>query len=81
MLAPGAQPRATRAVAGVKRKTRYVKNASGGYDREHEIEFRLWDKTKALGLAMKHLGLLVDRVEIKDMTPQSWVIGGHRLDF
>jgi phage terminase small subunit len=78
-VAKTAEPRASRAVASVKRKTRYVKNADGSFEPEHTLEYRLWDKPKALGLAMKHLGLLVDRVEVTKREPQTWVVGGRTI--
>jgi phage terminase small subunit len=80
-LSKQAQPRATRAVSAVKRKTRWVRNDKGGYDEETQTEIRLYDKTRVLPLAMKHLGLLVDRVEVKHTEPQTWVIGGRSITF
>jgi phage terminase small subunit len=80
-LAPGAQMRATRALSSVRRKSRRVRDGDGGFTTEHEIEFRLWDKTKALGLAMKHLGLLTDRIEVTNRDPQTWAIGGRTIVF
>lgn len=58
-LSPGAPPDAMRAVASIKRKVVYQKNGSV----ERTVEYRLWDKNSALDKAMKHLGIISDKVD------------------
>lgn len=60
-LAPGAHPDAMKAVASVKRTVDVAKNGTI----TRRVEFRLWDKNAALANALKHLGLLIERVEVK----------------
>lgn len=52
--APGAGPDAMRAIASVKRRTR----RRGKQILETTVEVRFWDKTAALNLLMRHLGIL-----------------------
>ena len=58
-LAPGAPEDAMLAVASVKHRITQT-----GERVERTVEFKLWDKNTALGNAMKHLGMLKDRVEV-----------------
>lgn len=60
----GAPAAAMRAISSVKHKMRehYLDGELAGKD--HEIEYRLWDKNTALTNLAKHLGLLVERHEI-----------------
>ena len=47
------KPCAMGAVSSIKRKTRHKDGES-----EYELEFRLWDKVRALELLAKHLGMI-----------------------
>lgn len=56
ILAEGAPADAFRAVASVKRKIRITKLGEV-QTTEVDVEFRLWDKARAIDMALKHLGL------------------------
>jgi phage terminase small subunit len=64
VLTAQAHPHALRAVSSIKRKTRTIYRRDGEPIIECELEFRLWDKNTALTNALKHLGLLVEKVEV-----------------
>ena len=51
----GAPTRLLRALAAVKRRTTQH-TTNGTTTTEHHVEIKLWDKPRALELAMKHLG-------------------------
>lgn len=53
-----------KAVASVEVVQRVVKSAEGDYAQEFVKKIRLWDKNVAIEKAMKHLGLLIDRVRL-----------------
>lgn len=58
----GVSAQSTKAISGVRhKKTR----GRGGFESE-EIEYKLWDKTRAIEMGMKHLGLMFDRLKIED---------------
>ena len=66
-LTGGAAKRASRAVSSVR--TRTVTRGVGAHAvTERTVEVKLWDKNRALELAMKHLRLLVERVEVDEAT-------------
>lgn len=50
-----------KAVSSVRHKR--MKNK--GFESE-EVEYKLWDKTRAIEMGMKHLGLMFDRLKIED---------------
>lgn len=54
-LAPDAPRFATRAVAGVKRKTRTTTTKDGTTIIEQDLDYRLWDKNSAIDKLMRHL--------------------------
>lgn len=58
--------RSIRAVSGLKRKVKRYTNKAGEPSSEiEEVEIKLWDKTRAVEMAMKHLGLLAtDKLEL-----------------
>lgn len=58
----GISSQATKAIAGVRHKKMRGKD---GFESE-EIEYKLWDKTRAIEMGMKHLGLMFDRLKIED---------------
>jgi phage terminase small subunit len=63
------QPRALGADAGAALAAFEVviKNAEAGDDHTDTIyKFKLWDKVRAIELYMKHYGMLVERIELKD---------------
>ena len=70
-LRDGADDAAWRAVSSVKHRIIKHKDVGGTVEIVREIEFRLWDKTAAIGLAGKHLRLFVERHEVtgKDGAP------------
>ena len=63
-LSPAAHPDAIRAVASVKRKRRTIGRGAGAVV-EVETEIRLWDKPAALRLTGQHLGMYVEKREVK----------------
>lgn len=79
--------RALRAVASVKRKTRTRTDKDGETTTEHELEYRLWDKVRALELAAKHLGMIKPdganvQVNVAVQQAQVWQLGeGKKLVF
>ena len=51
-----------------------VKNAAAGDGHTDTVhKFKVWDKTKAVDLAMKHFGLLVDRIEHQGEVSYRWL--------
>ena len=54
---------AAAAVSSVEIAKRHL--VAGDGVREDVVKIRLWDKTRSLGDLMKHLGLLVDRVDVR----------------
>jgi phage terminase small subunit len=58
----GISPQSTKAISGVRHKRTRGKD---GFESE-EIEYKLWDKTRAIEMGMKHLGLMFDRLKIED---------------
>lgn len=80
----GAPPEAMAAVSQVRRHVRVLPDGST----EVRTEIKLWDKPAALALALKHLGQLVDRVDVTsqgekiDPAPkQVFVINGQPVEF
>lgn len=69
-LIDGAPKDAMRAVSSVKRKIRRVINREDPENPVAEMveddEYKLWDKTRAIEMGMKHLGLMFDRLVIED---------------
>lgn len=65
--APDAPPGAMRAIASVKRRP-YEVIVDGQTVTRFKVEISLWDKNPAITNAMKHLGLLKDIVEHRDLT-------------
>ncbi len=63
-LTENAPDEAWRAVASVKHKITTHGKGDDAYT-TRDIEYRLWDKNSAIEKAMKHLGLLVDKHEVK----------------
>jgi phage terminase small subunit len=64
-LAEGAPEGCMRAIAGIKKKTRILRNKDGDeVGREYEVEVKLWDKPQPLKLMGRHVGLFPDKVEI-----------------
>lgn len=51
------------AVSKIKRRIRHSTKPNGEGVTEIDVEIALWDKNAALGNAMKHLGMMKDRVE------------------
>lgn len=64
LLRDGVPDAAMRAVSSVKKKV--LRGASEDSDDLElvEVEIKLWDKPKALHLAMRHLGILNDKLEV-----------------
>jgi phage terminase small subunit len=63
--AEGAPEGCMRAVAGIKKKTRIIRDREGQeVGREYEVEVRLWDKPQPLKLMGRHVGLFPDKIEI-----------------
>ena len=64
---PGAPNEASRAIQSMKRKVTAV--SENGNDEkkitESAVEFRLYDKVRALELIGKHLGMFIEQVDIK----------------
>lgn len=58
----GIPAQATKAISGVRHKKMRGKD---GFESE-EIEYKLWDKPRAIEMGMKHLGLMFDRLKIED---------------
>lgn len=58
----GISPQSTKAISSVRHKRTRGQN---GFESE-EIEYKLWDKTRAIEMGMKHLGLMFDRLKIED---------------
>jgi len=51
-----------------------IKNAAAGDGITDTIhKFKLWDKVRAIELYMRHYGMLVDKVEVKDVTAEARV--------
>jgi phage terminase small subunit len=71
--AEGRSPEVMRAIKSIKRRVRFVKNATGDVDREIETEFTLWDKPGTLRLSMQHRGMLVEKHEVT-LPPGSGVL-------
>lgn len=61
-LAPGAPPNAMRAIAGVDHTV--VTNHATGEVR-HLVKYRFYDKNAAIEKAMKHLGILTERLQVQ----------------
>jgi phage terminase small subunit len=66
VLAPGAPREAMRAVSSVERKVTVTTDDAGNERRVIDTKIRLWDKTRALELLAKHLGMLIERWRIDD---------------
>lgn len=62
-LPEGADPALFRAVSSYKRKVRSLGGDDGGT--EVETEIKLWPKVQALELLARHLGMLIERLEVK----------------
>lgn len=65
-------PDADRAVAGVRRRIKRHIDPFGEKEeivQVEEVEYRLWDKNSAIQKAMKHLGLLEDKLSVKIEDP------------
>jgi hypothetical protein len=56
-----------------------IKNAAGGYGHADTVlKIRLTDQAKFVELAMKHLGLLKERVEVEGkMTLEQLIVGSY----
>jgi len=69
-LIDGAPKDAMRAVSSVKRKIRRQINRDDPdnpiAEMVEDVEYKLWDKTRAIEMGMKHLGLMFDRLVIED---------------
>ncbi len=64
-LKPGAPHDAMRAVSSVKKQILSSESSEDGTSRTLiTVEYRLWDKPKALALAMRNLGMLNDKLTI-----------------
>lgn len=59
------------AVAGFEVLIKNAKAGDGVTDTIHK--FKLWDKVKAIELYMRHYGMLVDKLEVKDVNPDARV--------
>lgn len=59
-LAEGAPAHAMRAISGIKRKVRYIRQQDGPPIKQVETEFKLWDKGKALETLGKTLEMFRD---------------------
>lgn len=68
VLAENAPPEAIRAVSKIKHKVRTTSRDDGETTVEHEVELALWDKNTALQSIGRHLGMFVDKTEVKDTT-------------
>jgi phage terminase small subunit len=64
LLAPGAPLDATRAIQSIKKKRTEKITGDGTIVNTYEIDVRLWDKTRALHLLGKQVGLFPDKVEL-----------------
>jgi phage terminase small subunit len=60
----GADPAAIRAVSRIKRRKRVIPRQGDDPIVEYDTEIALWDKNPAIEKAMKHLGILKDRVDL-----------------
>lgn len=71
---PDAPAGAMRAVSKIRRKTRIIPQKQPVGEAplepiiEHDVELSLWDKNPALANGLRHLGLLKDVVEHRDLT-------------
>lgn len=74
----GVSQDAMRAVASVKKRV-LVGNEEGPM--LEVVEFRLWDKPRALSLAMRHLGMLNDKLTINLDEELKKVVGNAAGDF
>ena len=64
-LAPDVPPHAMCAVRSVKHRVRTISVSDDGeVEREHQVEYTLWDKNTALTNLAKHFRLLIDRFEV-----------------
>jgi phage terminase small subunit len=66
--AAGAPPGAMRAISRIKKRVTSTFNARNELVSITETEFSLWDKNPAVTNALKHLGLLKEIVEHRDLT-------------
>ena len=57
-----------RAVASVKQKTKFIPQKDGEPIIERETELKFWDKNSAIDKAMRHLGILTERVDVRTET-------------
>jgi hypothetical protein len=64
LLAPGAPLDATRAIQSIKKKRTEKITSDGTIVNTYEIQVQLWDKTRALHLLGKQVGLFPDKVEL-----------------
>lgn len=70
----GAPDGAIRAISQMKRRHKQFMNSRGNMVDQFEVEFRLYDKNSAITNALKHLGLLKDVVETRDLTLESLIM-------
>jgi phage terminase small subunit len=75
---PGIDPEFLRAVAGVRRR---VSRDFEGHVRETTFSIQLWDKNKSLALAMRHLGMLNDKLVISVEAEAQKMIEAEASDF
>lgn len=78
-LAPGAPPRAWQAVASVKHRIKTRTPEKGPVERDHVVEFRLWDKNTALQNLGRHLGMWIDKRELSAPGGKSLIPEGPSL--
>jgi phage terminase small subunit len=83
-LRPGVPEYMMRAVKGVKRHTRRVKEGKNWVEYV-DVEIQLWGKMEALQLAGKHFGMYREninvRAELEVKTSQTWQFGGKSITF
>jgi phage terminase small subunit len=77
---PDAPSDALRAVAKIRRKTRIIPQPGKEDIVVHETEISLWDKNSAIEKAMKHLGIISDKVETRDLTLESLILDAAHAD-
>ena len=70
----GAPEGAIRAISHMKRRHKQFVNSKGRLVDQFEVEFKLYDKNSAITNALKHLGLLKDVVETRDLTLEALIL-------
>jgi len=74
---PGVRPEAIKALAGIERTIL----TSGEEAKLVKIKIRLWDKTRALNLAMRNLGMLNDKLTVSVDDEMRRLIGNAATDY